>query len=296
MLIPRIRTLQKFTLKLKDGEASFSEKSITIPENLTIRIRVRYSTFPLLFKYPLSLLSGSSTRLLFEPLNLSPFHQIRRVEKHLSYHEKRRLAEQLSSTLKIQLIDMLSSFEPGVYESNQNFAEKLKFVELEPSGSSKLATSKNNLSIQLPYEKELVYWMLSYLVVAIVLIFNFGIRNLGTRTTNPLIIFSSSACIILAIFLPQMLRFPIRTKIVVSGDHISLIRQNIWGARTTFHSNLSKLKDISIIPATPKTSRIVFRSDKQAEIINETSKEVVVNATTIINNLLVNRRENIQAQ
>ena len=188
-------------------------------------------------------------------------------------------------------------------KQNQSFAEKLKLAELEPSDSLKLATSKNNQSIQIPYEKEFVYWMLSYLIVVIVLIFNFGIRNLGTptasnvtRTTNPLLIFIINACIILAIVLPQMLRFPIRTKIVVSADCISLIRQNIWGARRTFHSSLSKLKDISIIPATSKTSRIVFRSDKQAEINNETSKEVVANATTIINNLLVNRRENIQAQ
>ena len=280
--VPRMIKLQKFTLTLKEGEVSVCGKSLTIPENLAMRIIVRS-------RY--NVREDLNTTLQFETLG-SPFFQLSRFEKYLSYHEKRRLAEQLSLNLKIQLTDMLSSFEPGIYENEQNFSEKLKLTKLEPSGTLKLATSKNVQNIQLPYEKRVILEKVGFAIITLLLL-SFSLLPSSTAArlaTSFDYLFLGIIAVILtsAVHLPIILRTQIRSKIVVSDDSISLIRKNIWGTRRVFHSNFNELKDISIIPTTTKSSRMVFRSDKLTKMTARNSKEAVTNAVMTINNLLVN--------
>ena len=97
----RMRRLKKFSLTLEEGKVSICQEPLQIPENLTVHITSKLSRFS---RYSLS------TSLDFIPYELSPFHQLSRVQKYFTYHEKRELAEQLSSNLKIELVDTLSSF------------------------------------------------------------------------------------------------------------------------------------------------------------------------------------------
>ena len=118
----QLKKLRKFSLTLEEGMVSVCEKSVSIFENLTMRI-----------VFDVGLLFGplATTKLIFEPQNLSAFSELSKVEKYLTYLEKRKLAEQLSSKLNIQLTDMLSSFEPGLYKHKQYFVLKPKFVQLK---------------------------------------------------------------------------------------------------------------------------------------------------------------------
>ena len=287
VIIPQLIKLQKFTLALKKEEVSVCEKSLTIPEKLTIRIFVY-------LRYYSSILVPT---LMFEPLNLSPFSQISKVEKSLSYHEKRKLAEQLSSNLKIPLTDMFSSFEPGIYENKQNFAEKLKFTEFEPSGNFKLTTSKNVHSIQLPYEKaktsaKLMFMLILCIHSLIISLIPFSSIAMRLATSlDFLLIGVFFAILIIAFFLLLILTATRRCKIVVSDDSISMIKQSIWGERRIFHSSFNELKDISIFRGRikSKSSQIVFKSDKLTEFTDKIPKEAVTDAIMTINNLLVSR-------
>ena len=294
--IPRMIKLQKFTLTLKKGEVLVCEKLLTIPEKLAIRIRVHDSILQ-----SLTTRQDLATKLMFEPLELSPFSQLSKIEKHLSYHEKRKLAEQLSSNLKIKLIDMLSSFEPGIYENNENLAEKLKLTKLEQSNNLKLATSKNVHSIQLPYEKETIFWLIVNPILIMLLVnLNYLILLLPSNVTRGETNFSFApiiyASLFFPLFLPIILRKSIRSKVVVNEDSISLISQNIWGTRGVFCSSLNELKDISIIPDRNNSSQILLRSDKLTVVTYSYPRKAINTATTTINNLLLNRFENTQVQ
>ena len=290
VMTSRMIRLHKFTLTLKEGEVSVCEKPLAIPEKLAMRIIVRSSHLQ-----NIAAKRDLGTTLMFEPLSLSPFYQLSKAQKYLSYHEKRRLAEQLSLNLKIQFIDMLSSFEPGIYENSQNLAERLKFTTFKPSGNLKFATSKNitkNVhNIQLPYEKKTIFFMIvppiPLMLALSISYFTQLFSSSATQTNLSFIPFN--IILYFTIYFLITLRMPIRSKIVVSDDSISMIRQNIWGTRKTFHSILSELKDISIVRERNKPSRIVFRSDKLTRMTGKNPKETVTDATMIINNLLVTR-------
>ena len=77
-------------------------------------------------------------------------------------------------------------------------------------------------------------------------------------------------------------------EIRVANDSITLTRRYIAGKRKVFYSQLSELKDITIIHV-KKNAHIVFRNDEQIKLTRENSKEAITEATLALNKLLVSR-------
>ena len=274
----QLKKLQKFSLTLEEGMMSVCEKSVSISENLTMRI-----------VFDVGILFGplATTKLIFEPQNLSAFSEFSKVEKYLTYLEKRKLAEQLSSKLNIQLTDMFSSFEPGIYKHKQNFILKPKFVQFKSSGNLKLEETQDSWNIRLPLHRKKAFMVIFFLQWVLIILFYVLFFYLFWSTLR---VFGAYLFVI-----STPLIFPFLTilmysedEIRVANDSITLTRRYIAGKRKVFYSQLSELKDIAIIHV-KKNARIVFRNDEQIKLTRENSKEAITKATLAINKLLVSR-------
>ena len=279
--VPFMKKLQKFSLTLEEGIVSVCNKTLTISEKLTIHITNgnRFRLAPL-----------ATAKLNFEPQSLSPFSELSKVERYLTYHEKRGLAEQLSLGLRIPLTDMLSSFEPGIYE-NQNFIKKSRFTKFEPSGSLKLEKFQNSHSIQLPLHKKKALLAELFLpLVVTILVFCISYYLFGFRTYTNAFFFFYISLLFAFVFVSSFRNtFKLtKEKILVTHDSISLTRRSIWGTRKIFSSQFSELKEIAIIPV-DKSAQIVFRNDKLTSVTRVNSKEVIEEATMAIKNQLLRR-------